>query len=62
MASQTLALRMIKDVLRLKVHGAQPREVISLSLSVSKCVVSECTGLASAAGLSCFGDRVWKVG
>lgn len=52
MAPPTMDIRMIKDLLRLKLHGGLSHESIARSLSVSKGVVAKYTALASAAGLS----------
>ncbi len=52
MAPPTMDIRMIKDVLRLKLHGGLSHEAIARSLSVSKGVVAKYAALASAAGLS----------
>ncbi|MET3515141.1 hypothetical protein ABIC63_002924 [Pseudacidovorax sp. 1753] len=43
---------MIRDVLRLKLHGGLSHEAIARSLSVSKGVVAKYVALASAAGLN----------
>ena len=52
MPPPTMDIRMIKDVLRLKLHGRLSHEAIARSLSVSKGVVAKYAALASAAGLS----------
>jgi len=51
MAPPTMDVRMIKDILRLKLHGRMPHEAIARSLSISKGVVAKYTALAQAAGL-----------
>ena len=51
MAPPAMDIRMIKDVLRLKLHGGLSHEAIARSLSISKGVVAKYTALASAAGL-----------
>jgi transposase len=48
---QRMALRMIKDVIRLKWEAQLSHEQIAAALGVSKGVVSKYVGLASAAGL-----------
>ena len=45
-------MRMIEDVLRLKLHGRLSHEAIARSVSVCKGVVAKYAALASAAGLS----------
>jgi transposase len=44
-------IRMIKDVLRLKLHGGLSHEAIGRSLSISKGVVARYVSLAAAGGL-----------
>jgi len=44
-------MRMIKDVLRLKLHGGLSHEAIGRSLSISKGVVAKYVSLAAAGGL-----------
>ena len=44
-------IRMIKDVLRLKLHGGLSHEAIGRSLSISKGVVAKYVSLAAAGGL-----------
>ena len=61
MAPPTMDIRMIKDVLRLKLHGRLSHEAIARSLSVSKGVVTKYAALASAAGLSSW-DAVEPLG
>lgn len=56
MAPPTMDIRMIKDVLRLKLHGGLSHEAIARSLSVSKGVVAKYVALAGAAGLG-----TWQV-
>lgn len=48
---QRMALRMIKDVVRLKWEGKLSHEQIARTLSVSKGVVSKYVTLAQTAGL-----------
>ena len=43
---------MIKDVLRLKLHGGLSHEAIARSLSISKGVVAKYVSLAAAGGLT----------
>jgi len=45
-------IRMIKDVLRLKLHGGLSHEAIARSLSISKGVVAKYVSLAAASGLT----------
>ena len=52
MAPPTMGIRMIKDLLRLKLQVGLSHEAIAQSLSVSKGVVVKYTALASATGLS----------
>lgn len=52
MAPPTMDIRMIKDVLRLKLHGRLSHEAIARSLSISKGVVAKYVALANAAGLN----------
>ncbi len=51
MPPPTMDVRMIKDILRLKLHGRMAHEAIARSLSISKGVVAKYTALAKAAGL-----------
>ena len=44
-------IRMIKDILRLKLHGGLSHEAIGRSLSISKGVVAKHVSLAAAGGL-----------
>jgi transposase len=44
-------MRMIKDVLRLKLHGRLSHEAVARSLSISKGVVAKYVSLATASGL-----------
>ena len=44
-------IRMIKDVLRLKLHGRLSHEAVARSLSISKGVVAKYVSLANASGL-----------
>ncbi len=41
MAPPTMDVRMIKDILRLKLYGRMPHEAIARSLSISKGVVAK---------------------
>lgn len=54
-----MALRMIKDILRLKWEGKLSHEQIAAALAVSKGVVAKYVGLASAAGLDWATVRGW---
>src|SRR6266481_6944828 len=54
-----MALRMIKDVIRLKWEAQLSHEQIAAALGVSKGVVSKYVGLASAAGLDWQTVREW---
>lgn len=54
-----MALRMIKDVIRLKWEGNLSHEQIACALGVSKGVVSKYVGLAAAAGLDWETARDW---
>lgn len=56
MAPPAMDIRMIKDVLRLKLHGKLSHESIARSLSISKGVVGKYAALASAAGLKHWDD------
>ena len=58
MAPPTMDIRMIKDVLRLKLHGRLSHEAIARSLSVSKGVVAKYAALASAASGRCCRGRI----
>lgn len=60
MAPPTMDIRMIKDVLRLKLHGVRSHEAIARSLSVSKGVVAKYVALASAAGLNRWARPSWS--
>lgn len=51
MPPPTMDIRMIKDVLRLKLHGKLSHEAIARSLSISKGVVAKYVSLATAGGL-----------
>ncbi len=51
MPPPTMDIRMIKDVLRLKLHGKLSHAAIARSLSVSKGVVAKYVSLATAGGL-----------
>lgn len=51
MAPPSMDMRMIKDVLRLKLHGRLSHEAIARSLSISKGVVAKYATLATASGL-----------
>ena len=54
-----VALRMIKDIIRLKWEGKLPHEQIAAALAVSKGVVTKYVGLAAAAGLDWETVREW---
>jgi transposase len=56
MPPPTMDIRMIKDVLRLKLHGQLSHEAIARSLSISKGVVAKYAALANAAGLLTWQD------
>lgn len=56
MPPPTMDIRMIKDVLRLKLHGQLSHQAIARSLSISKGVVAKYTALANAAGLLAWED------
>ena len=60
MPKQRMALRMIKDVIRLKWEAGLSHEQIAAALSVSKGVVAKYVGLASAAGLDWESVRGWE--
>ena len=51
MPPPTMDIRMIKDVLRLKLHGKLSHEAVARSLSISKGVVAKYVTLATASGL-----------
>ena len=51
MAPPSMDMRLIKDVLRLKLHGRLSREAIARSLSISKGVLAKYATLAAASGL-----------
>jgi len=51
MPPPTMDIRMIKDVLRLKLHGGLSHEAVARSLSISKGVVAKYVALATASGL-----------
>ena len=51
MPPPTMDIRMIKDVLRLKLHGRLSHEAVARSLSISKGVVAKYVSLATASGL-----------
>ena len=59
MANQRVALRMIKDIIRLKWEGQLSHEQIAAALAVSKGVVTKYVGLATAAGLNWETVRAW---
>ena len=52
MPKQRVALRMIKDIIRLKWEGQLSHEQIAAVLAVSKGVVTKYVGLVGAAGLN----------
>ena len=51
MPPPTMDMRMIKDVLRLKLHGKLSHEAVARSLSISKGVVAKYVTLVTASGL-----------
>ena len=51
MPPPTMDIRMIKDVLRLKLHGRLSHEAVARSVSISKGVVAKYVSLANASGL-----------
>ena len=61
MPPPTMDIRMIKDVLRLKLHGKLSHEAVARCLSISKGVVAKYTSLASASVAWMAGRRslVW---
>ena len=59
MPKQRMALRMIKDLIRLKWEAQLSHERIAVALGVSKGVVTKYVGLASAAGLDWETVRDW---
>jgi len=52
MPPPAMDIRMIKDVLRLKLHGGLSHEAIARSLSISKGAVAKYVSLAAAGGLT----------
>jgi len=56
---QRVALRMIKDIIRLKWESELSHEQIAAALAVSKGVVTKYVGLAAAAGLTWETVREW---
>ena len=56
MPPPTMDIRMIKDVLRLKLHGGLAHEAVARSLSISKGVVAKYVALAAASGLQRWED------
>ena len=52
MPPPAMDIRMIKDVLRLKLHGGLPHEAVARSLSISKGAVAKYVSLAAAGGLT----------
>lgn len=52
MPPPTMDIRMIKDVLRLKLHGGLSHQAVATSLSISKGVVAKYASLAAASGLT----------
>jgi hypothetical protein len=54
MPPATMDIRMIKDVLRLKLHGKRSHEAVARSLSISKGVVAKYATLATASGLTAW--------
>lgn len=59
MPKQRIALRMIKDVIRMKWEGQHSNEQIAASLRISKGVVAKYLALAAAAGLDWQTVRAW---
>ncbi|MCL4746650.1 MAG: IS21 family transposase [Burkholderiaceae bacterium] len=59
MPKQRMALRMIKDVIRLKWEAQLPHESIAAAVGISKGAVAKYVGLASAAGLDWETVRDW---
>ena len=59
MPKQRVALRMIKDIIRLKWEGQLSHEQIAAVLAVSKGVVTKYVGLVGAAGLNWETVREW---
>ena len=59
MHKQRMALRMIKDVIRLKWEAQLSHEQIAVALGVSKGAVTKYVGLANAAGLDWDVVRDW---
>ncbi len=59
MPKQRIALRMIKDVIRMKWEGQHSHEQIAASLRISKGVVAKYLALAAAAGLHWQTVRAW---
>ena len=59
MPKQRVALRMIKDIIRLKWESELSHEQIAAALAVSKGVVTKYVGLAAAAGLTWETVREW---
>lgn len=59
MPKQRMALRMIKDVIRLKWDAQLSHEQIAAALGVSKGVIGKYVGLAAAAGLDWERVRDW---
>lgn len=51
MPPPTMDIRMIEDVLRLKLHGRLPHEAVARSLSICKGVVAKYVSLAIASSL-----------
>ena len=60
MPNQRMALRMIKDVIRLKWEAQLSHENIAAALGISKGAVSKYVGLAVAAGLDWATVRDWS--
>ena len=59
MPKKRMALRMIKDVIRLKWEAQLPHEKIAAALKVSKGVVAKYVALASAVGLDWETVKGW---
>lgn len=60
MPKQRMSLRMIKDVIRLKLHANFSHAQIATTLKISKGVVAKYVGLATAAGLDWQTVQDWS--
>ena len=60
MPKQRMSLRMIKDVIRLKLHAQLSHAQIATTLKISKGVVAKYVGLATAAGLDWQTVQDWS--